>query len=402
MSFNLGHTRTAIVTMRVNRWRSLLTVFGVVVGVASVIVVVGISQGVKNSITNQVNSYSKNVITITSNATTLSSLGVTSVPDVSTLTNQDVRAIAKDKGVVASVPLAVLSGITTGYRPYYQGIVIATTNQLPDVLNQSLAYGTFFGNQNGNNNNVVLGASAASGLFKQDIPLGYTLNWRNMQLNVDGVLNSFKSTPFSNNTIYNRAIFMLGSTAQQINQGSNSIFEILVKASSSKQLATVDSEVKNTLFNTHGGQKNYSVLLPSQVASSNTNILNLMTELIIGVAIISLFVGGVGIMNVMLVSVTERMHEIGIRKAIGATSRQIMSQFLVEAITVSLVGGLLGVIVSLIIDAAITLSTNLSPVISWQVIVLSVALSIVIGVVFGLIPAFRAARKQPIAALRND
>ena len=127
-----------------------------------------------------------------------------------------------------------------------------------------------------------------------------------------------------------------------------------------------------------------------------------MTELTIGIAIIALFVGGVGIMNVMLVSVTERMHEIGIRKAVGASNRQILSQFLIEAITVSVSGGIIGIIVALIIDTFIKIGTSLTPALSWQIFVLSALISIVVGIIFGLVPAIRASRKEPIEALRAD
>jgi len=402
MSFSPGHIKTAIVTMRANRWRSMLTMFGVIVGVASVIIIIGISQGVKNDIVDQVNQYSKNVITVSSQVANIDNLGVSTVPAVSTLTNKDVKVISKIKGVAASVPLAVLSGVAKGQVNYQSGIVIATTQNLPEVLNQTLAYGSFFLNQDANVFSAVLGSSAAPGLFKNQIPLGYSMTWRHQQFVVTGVLNSFNSTPFSNDTIYNHAIFIPEAAANQLSQGSNSIFQILVKVKSASLLPQVARNITKDLLVTHSGQKDFSVLLPSQVADSNSNILGLLTELTFGIAAISLFVGGVGIMNVMLVSVTERMHEIGIRKAIGASNRQIMSQFLIEATTVSITGGLIGIVLAILIDFVIRISTNLTPVISWQIIALAALISVLVGVVFGSVPAIRASRKEPIEALRND
>lgn len=402
MRFSPGHIRTAIVTMRANQWRSLLTMFGIIVGVASVIVIIGISQGVKNDITNQVNVYSKDVITVSSHAASLSSFGVASVPAVSTLTNSDIKAISNIKGVQDSVPLAILSGVAKGDKNYRSGIVIGTNQNLPAVLNQSLAYGSFFSDQNANVYSAVLGSSAATGLFNNSIPLGYSFTWRGQQFVVDGVLNNFKATPFSNNTIYNQAIFIPQAAAKQLSQGSNSLFQILVRVKRPIMLPAIANKINTALTITHSGQKDFSVLLPSQVADNNTGILSLMTELTIGIAVISLFVGGVGIMNVMLVSVTERMHEIGIRKAIGASNRQILSQFLIEATTVSVAGGLIGIVLALAIDAGLRIATNLSPAISWQLVVLAAAISIIIGIVFGSVPAIRASRKEPIEALRND
>ena len=402
MIINSGHVRLALITMRANRWRSLLTMFGIIVGVASVIVVIGISQGVNNEITGQVNAYSKNVITISSQAANVSSFGVSTVPDVSTLTNQDVKAISKIKGIDASVPLIVLSGIAKGDRSYPSGVVIATNDKLPEVLNQSVAYGSFFNNQDANPFSAVLGSNAASHLFKENVPLGFSFTWHNQQFVVDGVLNKFKATPFSNNTIYNNAIFINEVAVQQLSLGNSSIYQILVRVDNSKLLPLIDKEIKSTLLRTHNGQSNFSVLLPSQVARSSTSVLNLMTELTIGIAAISLFVGGVGIMNVMLVSVTERMHEIGIRKAIGGSNRQILSQFLIESTTISIVGCLIGIVLAILVDAGLRSLTSLNPTINWQVILLAAVVSILIGIVFGSVPAFKASRKLPIEALRND
>lgn len=402
MRFSPGHVKAALAVMRTNRWRSLLTMFGIIVGVASVIVIVGLSEGVKNDITAQVNNYSKNVISVTSRAGGGSSFGIATGPAVSTLTNKDVSAISKIKGVQAAVPLAVLSGVASGDQSYRGGIIIATNQDLPKVLNQTMAFGNFFNNLDANPYSAVLGASAAKALFKNPIPLGYSFTWRNQQFVVDGILNSYNSTPFSNNTIYNDAIFIPQEAARQLSQGSNSIYEILAKVGSSQQLSSTKQLITSKLTTTHDGQSDFSVLLPSQVAGNSTSILNLMTELIIGIAVIALFVGGVGIMNVMLVSVSERMHEIGIRKAIGASNRQIMSQFLIEATTVSISGGIIGVVVALMVDLGLRVATNLSPAINWQIIVLSAAASIVIGIIFGIVPAFKASRKEPIEALRND
>lgn len=402
MSFSPGHVRTAIVTMRTNRWRSLLTMFGIIVGTASVITIIGISQGVENEIAGQVNAYSKDVITVTSKAANINSFGVSSVPAVSTLTNQDVKAISKIQGVSASVPLEILSGMPKGNYADRSAVVIATTANLPQVLNQSLSYGSFFLAQDSNPFEAVLGANVPQALFNQSIPLGYSFNWRNQSFLVAGVFNNFKATPFSNNTIYNNAIFIPLSAAKQLSLGNNSIYQILVRVKNARLLPVVYKDISNTLTSAHSGQHDFSVLLPSQVAKNNTGILNLMTELTMGIAVIALFVGGVGIMNVMLVSVTERMHEIGIRKAIGASNRQILSQFLVESTTVSIVGGIIGIIIAMVVNAVLRVGTSLTPAINWQIIAIAAAVSIAIGIIFGSVPAIRASRKEPIDALRSE
>jgi putative ABC transport system permease protein len=160
--------------------------------------------------------------------------------------------------------------------------------------------------------------------------------------------------------------------------------------------------IDSTLTKNHGGQTDFNVLLPSQLVHSKTSILTLLTDLTIVTAIIALFVSGVGIMNVMLVSVTERMHEIGIRKAIGATNQQIMNQFLVESLTVSVVGGIFGILFGMLIIFIINISTSLSAIIDWQIILIAFGLSLLIGIVFGSIPALKASFMQPIDALRSE
>ncbi len=402
MSFSPGHVRAAVMTMRANRWRSLLTMFGIIVGVASVITIIGISQGVKNEITGQVNAYSKDVITVGSKVANVSEFGVSSIPAVSTLTNQDVQAISKIKGVGPVVPLEIISGQASGDKPFKNGIIIATNQNLPLVLNQSVAFGSFFNDHDTNPFSAVLGSNAASGLFGGSIPLGYSFSLRGQLFVVDGVLNSFNATPFSNNTIYNDAIFIPLAAAKQLSHTTGSIYQIMVRVKDPNLLSSVDNSIQKALLTTHSGQNDFSVLLPSQVAANNTGILNLMTELTIGIAVISLFVGGVGIMNVMLVSVTERMHEIGIRKAIGASNRQILSQFLVESTTVSIVGGIIGIILAVLVNGVLRAVTNLTPVLNWQIVVIAAAVSVAIGVIFGSVPAVRASRKEPIDALRND
>jgi putative ABC transport system permease protein len=146
--------------------------------------------------------------------------------------------------------------------------------------------------------------------------------------------------------------------------------------------------------------QNFTVLKQSQTLTITNGILNLLTELIAGIAAVSLLVGGIGIMNIMILSVTERTHEIGIRKAVGATSKQILGQFLVEAIMLSLIGGAIGVIVSLIINAVLRVLTNLQPVLDWKVMVGATLISLTVGIIFGIAPAAKAARKTPIEALR--
>lgn len=165
---------------------------------------------------------------------------------------------------------------------------------------------------------------------------------------------------------------------------------------------SVVARLKQALNKAHGGQSGLAVMSGNQNLTSSDNILELLTRLVAGVAGISLLVAGIGIMNVMLVSVTERRHEIGIRKAVGATNRQIMGQFMIEAGVLSLCGGIVGIVLAFIINGALRTLTDLEPVISWQIVLLASGVSLLVGIIFGTLPAIKAAYKDPIEALRSE
>jgi putative ABC transport system permease protein len=190
--------------------------------------------------------------------------------------------------------------------------------------------------------------------------------------------------------------------AERLSRGSAPTYAILVRANSSPQTAEVANSIRRNLGNTHGGQENFAVLTGNQDLTTSQAVLDLMTRLIGGIAAISLLVGGIGIMNVMLVSVTERMHEIGIRKAVGATNRQILSQFMIESGLLSLTGGVIGILLAFLIDLWLRLFTNFKPDISWQLVLLASGVSLLVGIIFGTVPALKAARKDPIQALRSE
>jgi len=239
-------------------------------------------------------------------------------------------------------------------------------------------------------------------LFDNDVPLGHTFKLHGQEFIVRGVFDDFGSTPLSDDANYNSSIFIPFEVAQRLTDNTAAIFEILAKSSSAATVQPTITQLQKSLATTHGGQNNFSVLKADQAVAARSNILSLLTNLISGVAAISLLVGGIGIMNVMLVSVTERMHEIGIRKAIGATNRQILSQFIIESSLLSVAGGILGIIVAFVLDGLMRFFTNLRPVISWQVVAVAFVVSLVVGVVFGSVPALKAARKDPIEALRSQ
>lgn len=383
---------------------------GIIIGVTSVITVVGIGEGIKHQIGGQIHHLGSDLITVRPSqlhgSTGIKNNGVNLLSGLNisgTLTGKDIAGVARTKGVAASAPITITTGSAkSDTQTYNEGFVIGTTPELAGLLNQSVAYGSFLTTDDIGTNSAVIGEHASQKLFDEDIPLGRSFMFHGREFVVRGIFDGFNTTPLSEQADFNNAIFIPNDVAETISGNTAPTYEILARAANKKQTATVAKDITATLGRIHGNQDSFTVMQGSQNVSSSDGILDLLTRLIAGVAAISLLVGGIGIMNVMLVSVAERTHEIGIRKAIGATNRQILSQFMIEATVLSLTGGLLGIILSFLIDVVLRVSTNIQPAISWQVVAIATGVSLLVGVIFGSVPALKAARKDPIEALRGE
>lgn len=406
-SYTHGHIKMAITAVRANRWRSFLTMLGVIIGVASVISVIGISQGVKKQVSSQISKLGKDTITIRASRVTDSSvnggLGLLANFNVlNSLPDKDYVKVTETQGVRVAVPLSIVSGEIKGDDSVNSSLVIGSNSSLPDVLNQDIAFGVFFSPDDTDENVAVLGERAAQRIFNENVPLGRSFSFRGERFQVRGIFDTFETTPLSGEVDFNDAVLIPYGTAQRITGNNAPLYEILVKPADSHNAEVTARAINGALLKNHGGERDFTVARAGQSLQVTNNILDILTRLVGGVAAISLLVGGIGIMNVMLVSVTERMHEIGIRKAVGATNRQLLNQFIIEASVLSVAGGIIGIIVAVLIDVLLRIFTDIQPVISWQVVLLAVGVSLIIGVVFGSAPAFKAARKQPIDALRNE
>ncbi len=410
MRLTNGHFKASFDSLRGAKMRNFWTMFGIIVGVASVITVVSIGEGIKQQISSQFHHYGKDLIIV--RPTQLSASGshstsggglLSGISVSSNLTDHDVSAVTNTKGVASSAPLSIVTGTVKGDNGVYKGgLVIGTSPDLPALINQSLAYGFFLTIDDAGTNVAILGSHAADALFNENVPLGRTFTFRGKEFMVRGIFNNFDTTPLSADADFNNAIFIPYDVAQSLTNNTAPTFQILAKPTSLSQVHVVSQSIQHNLDKAHGGSSNIAVVTASQNLGSDNAVLDLLTRLIAGVAAISLLVGGIGIMNVMLVSVAERMHEIGIRKAIGATNRQILNQFMIEASVLSLIGGVIGIAVAGLIDVGLRLATNLQPVISWHIVVVATGVSLAVGIIFGTLPAVKAARKHPIDALRSE
>lgn len=406
-----GNTRLAWESIKKSKFRNVLTTLGIIIGVVSVITTVSIGDGVKHKIRGQIHDFGQDLIIVRpGRAVTRDDSG--SITNFNFLTNRqasagltdlDLEAVQDTHNVRTAAPLSIIAGLPSYEgKDFPQGTVIATSSNLPEITNQKIAFGQFLSETDEGGYYAVIGKSVAEDLFKQNVPIGRSISFRGKLLIVKGVFEEFESNPFTIGADLNNAIFVPYTTGKVLSQNSAQISQILAKPNDASMVTAAQKSIEENIAGMRAGQKDFTVLTQEETLGVTNNILNVVTLLVTIMACISLVVGGVGIMNVMLVSVSERTKEIGIRKAVGATNRQILMQFLSEALLLSLMGSAIGVLLAGIINLVLHLLTNLNPAISWQVTLIAVGISISVGVISGIVPAFKAARKDPIEALRNE
>jgi putative ABC transport system permease protein len=402
---------TGLEAVRTHRLRSGLTVLGIMIGIAAVILTVGLGQGAQDQISSQINALGTNLLTISPGSSTSSSGIRGGFGSASTLTQADATAlssktVAPDINAVA--PVVSSSETLTAGSSNWTSTVVGTTPSWETVRSRSVTQGRFIVNQDVTDHTAVavLGSDTAAELFTRVDPVGQTVNVNGVPMTVIGVLNSVGSSSSSTGSDQDDQVIVPMSTASQRLFGSTALSSILIQSTSSSTLSAAYQEANTELLALHGittaSDADFTIASQASLVTTATSVDHTLTILLGGIAAISLLVGGIGVMNIMLVSVTERIREIGLRKALGATPPLIRRQFLLEASVLGLAGGALGAILA-VVGAAL-----LPHVIGYPIAVSAVAsvgalvVAIAIGLVFGVYPASRAARMAPIDALRSE
>ena len=406
-----GNYKLAFARVRASKWRSALTMFGIVVGIVSVVTTVSLGEGIKRQVVSQVGKTDSSLITIRPGkfVTRDKDGSITHVDPAQaygfgsgSLSERDIQVVNKVPGVADVVPLNLLStSLKTDYSSYDDGFVLGTDAILPDVLRHKVAYGSYFDNGDENRQLAVIGKRVAEQLFNENIPIGQSFTIRGDEYIVRGVFEEFDSATLGQGVDLNKAVFVPRPTLKNVAGDAAPLARIIVRPKKDAP----GNMVKNltaVLSKEHGGQQDFTILRQDENVMVAGDMLELLTRFVASIAAISLLVGGIGIMNIMLASISERTQEIGIRKAVGATNRQIRNQFMAEAVVLGLVGGVLGIVCSFIANFIIRVTTNLHPVITWPVVAIAAGVSLAVGIIFGTIPAVKAARKDPIQALRQQ
>jgi putative ABC transport system permease protein len=398
------NVRAAFQALWQNRLRSSLTVLGVVIGVASAILLIAISEGAQREVTAQIESLGANLIFVVP-GNDQGSLGFNPMSTVglSTLTEQDVEAVRKARGVLAAVPLTFMAGgVRRGERWATLSLPMATTPNYQNVRHLVLTEGRFFTAGEDDQAICVLGSSLKDDLFPKENAVGKTVAVNRHQYRVIGVARTRAISPsvFGGGDLDAIAYLPLKAVIRQT--GSRQVHRILALVDSRHPPDFLTVQIRGALKRSHSGVEDFTVLTPREVLGMFNKIINLLTSLLVGISAISLIVGGIGIMNIMLVSVTERTREIGIRKTVGARRADIFVQFLTEAVTLSLVGGLVGLGLAAFSAVGVAHYSPLRPLITPKAITLAMSVCVGVGIVFGVAPALKAARKDPIDAIRYE
>ena len=403
--------RTATEAVRTHRLRSALTMLGILIGIVAVILSVGLGQGAQAQVQAEINQLGTNILVVSPGSATDTSGARGGFGSSSTLTVQDAAALTSNAAapdVQAVAPTSTTSVSLANGTTNWTTTLTGTTPSWHEVRSRDVTSGRFLtdADEAGATNVVVLGPDTASELFPTGNPVGQTVTYNGTQLQVVGVLAALSSSEATSSN--DLAIVPASTYSQRLIGGTtrNSVSEIYVKANSSNTLSAAYQETDALLLNLHGitssSSADFSIATQQSLLSAANKVDTTMALMLAGIAIISLLVGGIGVMNIMLVSVTERVGEIGLRKALGARPRSIRRQFLVEASVLGLAGGLLGVGLGIVGALVIPHLSNTHIEISVPASIAAVAMAIIIGVSFGVYPASRAARLAPIDALRSE
>ena len=388
-----------------NKLRSLLTMLGIIIGVAAVIALVSIGNGVKQDIEDSISSLGSNLLVVLPGAPRTPGARP-SQGSMKSLKISDYEAIAKLEGVKAASPMTNGSYVVIYQNKNWTTSVAGVNANFQDVNNWTMTSGRFFSDKNVQNRErvAVVGQTVVKNLFADEDPVGKEIRVKNIPFRVIGVLKSKGNGTMGNDQ--DDTVLIPYTTSMERVEGIDYLRRVYVVAKDDEGIDRLQADIENLLRVRHNikdtNLDDFNIQNMKSIMETVAQTTGTFTLFLGAVAAISLVVGGIGIMNIMLVSVTERTREIGVRKALGATYSVIVTQFLIEAVVISLMGGFIGIAFGIGASKVIGMVSGMSTVVSVPTIIMSFAFSMAIGLIFGIYPARKAAKLNPIDALHYE
>ena len=402
-------------SLRSNLGRSLLTVLGIVIGIVAIVLVIALGQGAQQLILNEVESFGSNMVVVRPGRQPEGPADIANMLFGESITNREVKALQQPENVpdiISVEPAVIVSGSISYQNNVYRPIILGwTSTGLTDFFNIYPEEGVSFTDDDIKQRAkvAVLGYKVKQELFGDSNAIGKLVKIRGHNIRVTGIFpKSGQASSFNIDEI----VILPYTTAQKDLMGINHYHEVIIRTKTDANPELVASDIRSTLRDLHNitdsTKDDFFVVTQEDMIASISTISTILTIFLVAIASISLMVGGVGIMNIMLVSVTERTPEIGLRKAVGATNKNIMRQFLLESIILTLGGGTIGTTLAIALSSIITIILRNQYNLNWPLrlplgaILLGVGMATAVGLIFGLYPARQAAKKDPIEALRYE
>jgi putative ABC transport system permease protein len=403
--------KEAFVSLWRHKLRSFFAIVGIMVGIAAVISLVSIGNGVKSDVTKTVEGIGTNLIVILSGNIETESGGFNQSQmgnpanfisgDI--LKREDATEISKIEGVQAVSPIALATGSIRKEDKISGSTLMGADPSIEQVMTGfEIQYGRFIDDKDKDKRNIVVGEAIKEQLFEdkenvvgERVVIGFD------EYEIVGQLKKPQSSGELFSSDYEAIAIISMDEAKRLNGGEDKIMRIAVSASDSNSVDEVVEKIKQNMSERHADDE-FSVLTQEELLNMFGDIIGILTTAVSAIAAISLIVGGIGISSVMFMSVADRTREIGIRKAIGATGNLILTQFLIESVVLSIVGGVFGLAVSLAVNRAVGQYSVITPELTMSTVVLALGFCIGLGILFGLIPAFRASVKDPVEALKEE